>query len=116
MRDAVSLQPDVAFEMQQHVKSAGTRRIALKWRPQVEGRDLDQRGFVAIGPFDELPDYGLLVTAAPDRGGDQLRQRAGKTALVDDGLVHPRGQDRISARHRDRLTADCFPKRVAFSR
>ena len=51
MRDAVSLQRDVALEMQQHVESAGTRRIAVERRSQIARRDLDQRGIVAIGPF-----------------------------------------------------------------
>src|SRR5271156_4066426 len=116
MRDAVSLQRDVALEMQQHVKRAGTCWITVKWRPQIEGRDLDQRGIVAIGPFGNSPGYGLLVAAATDRHSDQLCQRAGKIALIDDRLMHPRGQSRFSGSDRDRLTVDRIPERSAFSR
>src|SRR5882724_1343159 len=115
MRDAVSLQRDVALEMQQHVKRAGKRWIAVKCA-QIEGRDLDQRGIVAIGPFGNSPGYGLLVAAATDRHSDQLCQRAGKIALINDRLVHPRGQSRFSSSDRDRLTVDRIPERSAFGR
>ena len=91
MRDAVSLQRDVALEMQQHVKRTGTCRITVERCPQIARRDLDQSGIVAIGPFRKPPGCGFLLAAAADRHGDQLRQRAGKIAMIDDRLVHPGG-------------------------
>ena len=116
MRDAKSLQRDVALEMQQHVKRAGTRGIAVKRCPQIEGRDLDQTGIVAIGPLGHSPGNGLFVAAAADRHGHQLRQRAGQAVLTNDRLLQPRGQSRFSGGDRDRLMADGIPERSAFSR
>jgi hypothetical protein len=40
----------------------------------------------------------------------------GKIALINDRLVHPRGQSRFSGSDRDRLTVDRIPERSAFSR
>ena len=115
MRDAIGLQCDVALEMQQHVKRTGARGIAVKRRPQIEGRDLDQGRMVAIGPFGHSPGGGLLVAAAADRRSNQLRQRAGKIVLTDDRLVHPRGQSRFGGCDRKRLALDRMPERNVFS-
>src|SRR3954453_14627816 len=84
MRDPVSLQPDVTLEVQQHVKRAGTCWIAVKWCPQIKSGDLDQKGFVTIAPFGQLPGHAFLVTAATYRGSHQVCERAGEAAVVND--------------------------------
>ena len=117
MRDAVSLQRDVALEVQQHARRrAGTRWITVKWCPlRSEGHPISiKEGIVAIRPVRQFAGLRSSRRGAcrTDRHGDQLCQRAGKITLVNDRLVHPRDQSRFSGGNL--LTVDRIPERKRF--
>jgi len=96
------------------VKDARAGRIALDGRPQIEGGDSDQGRIVAIGLFGKTARDGPLAAVSAKRDRDQLRQRAGKIALIDDGRVHPRRQGWFRGCDRDSLALQRIPERVAF--